>query len=87
MLYDFAVDVGGVREGPWKIHVKTTGPASVSTWGDWSIEEHDPPLLFHVEHDPSEKYNVAGENPDVVRELLDLMKEHQQNLVAGEPQR
>lgn len=43
---------------------------------------HDPSLLFHVEHDPSEKRNIADKHPDVVKELLELMKEHQRNLVA-----
>ena len=64
-----------------------TSPASVSTWGDWPIEEHDPPLLFNVEHDPSEKYNVAEKHPKVVEQLLKLMQEHQKNVVPGEPQR
>lgn len=87
MFYYFGDELWAVRKGPWKIHVKTTGPASVSTWGEWPIEEHDPPLLFHVEQDPSEKYNVADKHPDVVRELLELMKGHQRNLVPGKPQR
>ncbi len=87
MFYYFGDELWAVRKGPWKIHVKTTSPASVSTWGQWPIEEHDPPLLFHVEHDPSEKHNIADKHPDVVRELLELMKEHQRNLVAGKPQR
>jgi len=87
MFYYFSEELWAVRKGPWKIHVKTTSPASVSTWGEWPIEEHDPPLLYHVEHDPSEKYNVADKHLDVVRELLEVMKEHQANLVAGKPQR
>ena len=86
MFYYFGDELWAVRKGPWKTHVKTSSPASVSTWGDWPIEEHDPPLLFHVEHDPSEKYNVADKHPDVVRELLEWMKEHQRNLVRGKPQ-
>ena len=87
MFYYFGDELWAVRKGPWKIHVKTTSPASVSTWGDWPIEEHDPPLLFHVEHDPSERHNIDDKHPDVVRELLELMKEHQRNLVPGKPQR
>jgi arylsulfatase A len=87
MFYYFGDQLWAVRKGPWKIHVKTTSPASVSTWGDWPIEEHDPPLLFHVEHDPSERHNLAEKHPDIVRELLELMKEHLRNLVPGKPQR
>ncbi|MFB0524683.1 MAG: sulfatase [Phycisphaerae bacterium] len=87
MFYYFGEELWAVRKGPWKIHVKTTRPASVSTWGEWPIEEHDPPLLFNVEHDPSEKYNIAEKHPDIVKELLKVMKQHKKNVDAGEPQR
>ena len=87
MFYYFGDELWAVRRGPWKIHVKTTSPASVSTWGDWPIEEHDPPLLFNVEYDPSEKHNVADKHPQVVRRLLNVMREHQETVVPGEPQR
>ena len=85
--YYFGDELWAVRNGPWKIHVKTTSQASVSTWGDWPIEEHAPPLLFHVEHDPSERHNVADSHPDVVAQMLRLMRKHEQALVRGEPQR
>jgi arylsulfatase A-like enzyme len=87
MFYYFGDELWAVRNGPWKIHVKTTSPASVSTWGDWPIEEHDPPLLFNVEHDPSEKYNVADKHPEVVEKLLRVMHQHKESVVPGEPQR
>ncbi len=63
MFYYFGDELWAVRRGPWKIHAKTTSSASVSTWGDWPIEERDPPLLFNVEQDPSEKHNVAAQAP------------------------
>lgn len=87
MFYYFGDELWAVRQGSWKIHVKTTDPASVSTWGKWPIEQHDPPLLFHVEHDPSEKHNVADKHPEVVQQLLKLMQEHRKNVVPGKPQR
>lgn len=87
MFYYFGDELWAVRQGPWKIHVKTTNPASVSTWGDWPIEEHDPPLLFNVEHDPSERHNVADEHPQIVRRLSKVIQEHQETVVPGAPQR
>jgi len=87
MFYYFGDELWAVRKGPWKIHVKTTSPASVSTWGEWPIEEHDPPLLFNVEHDPSEKYNLADKHPQRAEQLLKLMKRHQESVVPGKPQR
>jgi arylsulfatase A-like enzyme len=87
MFYYFGDELWAVRQGPWKIHVKTTSPASVSTWGDWPIEEHDPPLLFNVEQDPSEKNNLAVRHPKIVEQLLKLMLQHQRSVVPAKPQR
>ena len=87
MFFYFGDELWAVRQGPWKLHVRTTNPASVSTWGEWPIEEHDPPLLFNVEHDPSEKFDLADKHPEVVQELLARMRDHQDRVVPGEPQR
>jgi arylsulfatase A len=87
MYYYFGDELWAVRKGPWKIHFKTTDPASVSTWGAWNIEEHDPPLLFHLGRDPGEKYNVADSNPNVVADLAKLAERHKKEVVPGAPQR
>lgn len=55
-----------VRQGPWKAHYMTQdayGP------GARSPKTHDPPLLFNLEVDPSEKWNVAEKNPGVLAEI------------------
>jgi len=60
-----------VRRGPWKLH-------RITNTAEWKAEttRHDPPLLFHLEHDPSEKYDLAKERPDIVSALSALMDEH-----------
>ena len=45
-------------------------------------ELHDPPLLFHLEIDPSEKYNVAKDHADVIADIRKLVAEHMEGLVA-----
>ena len=65
LFYYFGDQLWALRRGPWKMHLNTTSPASVATWGNWPIEEHDPPLLFNVEHNPSEQHNVADEIGDI----------------------
>lgn len=70
-----------VRKGPFKAHF--------TTWTAYSQEEaerHDPPLLFHLGQDPAERYNVAGEHPDVIADLVALREAHVTELVPGEPQ-
>lgn len=71
-----------VRQGPWKLH-------RVTNTAEWQsgTAKHDPPLLFHLEHDPSEKYDVAAEHPEVVKRLLALMEEHEAKVERGAPQR
>ena len=57
-----------IRQGPWKLHVATNSQTgSDHGWPDVAREK---PLLFHLEHDPGERFDVAAEHPDVVRELL-----------------
>ena len=60
-----------VRLGPWKAHFITqdayTGKGPV---------EHDPPELYQLDQDPSEKHNVAADHPDVIAEIQKLADEH-----------
>ena len=44
-------------------------------------------LVLPMRHDPSEKYNVAGNHPEVVQELLGIMRQHNADMVPGPPQR
>ena len=64
-----------VRKGPWKMHLMTQ-----DAYGKPQPEKHDPPLLFQIEHDPSERFNVAGKHPDVLEQLLADVKTHEQGL-------
>ena len=66
------------RKGPWKAHF-------ITEWeylADNRRTEHDPPLLFNLDRDPSEQYNVAGEFPDVIADILAEVERHKSNLVA-----
>lgn len=71
-----------VRMGPYKAHFVTEG--SYGMFGP--REEHDPPLLYHLDHDPSEQYNVAEDHPEVLDDIVRLVQEHETNLVRGEDQ-
>ena len=61
--YGFDNTVFAVRQGKWKLHIRTN-----SQTGKTYFE--DPlPLLFDLETDPSEQYNLATEHPEIVKEL------------------
>jgi arylsulfatase A-like enzyme len=70
-----------VRKGPWKAHFVTR-----SAYGRDPAEKHDPPLLFHLGHDPSERYNVAAEHPEVLADLAREVERHRAGVVPGKPQ-
>ena len=70
-----------VRKGPFKAHF-VTQPA----YQRGGPVEHDPPLLFHLEHDPSERFNVADEYPDELAEIQTVAKMHLANMEPGDPQ-
>jgi len=76
--YDDAM-LMAVRKGPWKAFVRTRqayGPERRN------LEQHNPPLLYHLERDPSETHNVAKEHPDVVADLLAEIERHERELKA-----
>jgi arylsulfatase A-like enzyme len=87
MFYYFGDELWAVRKGPWKLHLKSTRPASVEKWGNWPVEVHAPPLLFNVETDPQERFNLAAAQPDVAAALRRLLESHRASVKPGKPQR
>lgn len=69
------------RKGPFKAHF-ITQPA----YGPGKPEEHDPPILYHLEHDPSEKEDVAKDFPAVIEEIRKLVAAHNEIMRPGEDQ-
>ncbi len=67
-----------VRKGPWKAHFKTQWAYTA----DNEYTEHDPPLLFHLDHDPSEKYDLSEKHPEVIAEIKAAVAAHQEAMVA-----
>ncbi len=60
-----------VRHGAYKAHFAT----QVAYVGA-DLEEHDPPLLYHLDEDPSESRNLAQKLPGVVAALREVADEH-----------
>ena len=44
------------------------------------------PALYHLEHDPSEKYDIAKNHPEVIAELTKLAADHKEAMVPGKQQ-
>lgn len=69
------------RWGEWKAHFRTQ-----SGYGQPQADLHDPPLLFHLGRDPSEKRDVAAGHPEVIEQIQAALKAHQAGVVPSEPQ-
>ncbi len=65
-----------VRKGPWKAHFITQAGYRQKP------QKHDPPLLFHLDRDPSEQYDVAKANRKVIADIQAIVAEHQAKLKA-----
>jgi arylsulfatase A-like enzyme len=65
-----------VRRGPWKAHFITQ-----AGYRD-KPHPHDPPLLFHLDRDPSEQYDVAKQN---AKALADIQAEVERHKAGLEP--
>jgi len=70
-----------VRHGAWKVHFIT----QTYIRGD-KPREHDPPLLFQLEHDPSERYNVASDHPEILSKIMKVVEAHQATIKPVENQ-
>ena len=70
-----------VRKGPWKAHFITRGAYGRGT----GRVVHQVPELYHLGSDAGERWNVAGRNEDVVRELTALAEAHRSAMTPGEP--
>lgn len=70
-----------VRVGSFKAHLITQGG-----YGPPAKTEHNPPLLFNVVEDPSEQYEIGANHPEIIEQIMHIVKEHREKMVAGEDQ-
>jgi arylsulfatase A len=82
VFYYYDNQLTAVRQGPWKLHLKTIEAAS----GQTKSQTQSPPLLFNLATDPSERFNVALEHPDVVERLMKVIEGHRASVSPGSPQ-
>ena len=60
-----------VRYGTWKAHYITSADNGKDA------QPLESPVLFNLEIDPSEKYDVAEDNPEILEKIQSLKIEHE----------
>jgi arylsulfatase A len=81
MFYYRGYELMAVRHGKWKVHFQTQ-----NGYGQPQPEKHDPPLVFDLLSDPSEKYNLAAKEPDAIAAAQKLVAEHRESMKPAESQ-
>ncbi|MCB0471550.1 MAG: sulfatase [Flavobacteriaceae bacterium] len=77
MFYYRGDKLFAVRLGDYKAHFLTQeayGPEIVA---------HDPPLLYNLNVDPSEKFDIAKDHPEKIEQIRELVKKHKAKMVKG----
>ncbi len=64
-------ELHAVRSGKWKLHLKTSSQTGINYFAEAGL-----PLLFNLEEDPSEKYDLSEDFPSIVDRLMTLAEEH-----------
>jgi len=77
LFYYRGFNLMAVRKGPWKMHLMTQDAYGA---GARQAVKHDPPILYHLEHDPSERINVAAKHPELLKEILADIESHRKQL-------
>src|SRR5690606_35504531 len=77
VIYYHRSEVYAIREGPWKAHF-TTKPS----YSREPAKKHPVPLLYNLLEDPSEKYNLSAQFPDVIAGLERELAAHRATVVA-----
>ncbi|MFT6000290.1 MAG: arylsulfatase A [Neolewinella sp.] len=71
-FYYRKAELYAARQGPYKMHYVT----ETCYTPDNGKTEHPQPLLFQLEHDPSEKYDHADRHPEIVSRIENLVAAH-----------
>ncbi|MGB0198844.1 MAG: sulfatase family protein [Flavobacteriaceae bacterium] len=79
VFYYFKRELYAVRVGAFKAHFVTEDvyvPTPNKTY-------HDPPLLFNLNEDPSERFNIADQYPEVIKHIQEITAKHKKNMHPG----
>lgn len=82
MYYYHGDRVFAARKGEFKLYFYSNNPMGYPE----QIQKLDQVKLYNLSHDPSERFDIAGKHPDVVAEIQEMVKSHQESFVPGPTQ-
>ncbi len=69
------------RQGAFKLHLVTEGAYGMPP----TRQVHDPAVLHHLTDDPSERFDVAAEYPEVVERIRQAIERHRASVDVAPP--
>jgi arylsulfatase A-like enzyme len=81
MAYYRAGELRAFRKGAYKLHLVTQGAYGQPP----ERTVHTQPVLYHLTSDPSERFDVAARNPQVVADLMQAIDRHRAGMVERPP--
>lgn len=81
VFYYRDTEVFAIRKGVYKAHFITQ-----PEYGSSKRTIHDPPLLYNLNVDPSEKHDIAEKHPEIITEIKKILAEHLSTLLPVENQ-
>ena len=82
ILYYRERELYAVRLGAYKAHYITRG-----AYGEFGEKEiHKTPLLYNLNHDAAERFDIAGEHPEIIKQIDALIAQHRSDLKIGKDQ-
>lgn len=68
-----------VRVGAYKAHL-----ISQSVYQEEPMRiEYETPLLYNLDVDSSERFNIADEQPEIIAQIMQVVKEHKAKMIPG----
>ena len=82
MFYYRGDEIYAVRLKNYKAHFVTQG--AYGQFGERT--EHNKPLLYDLNKDPSENFDISADHPEIILEIQKLVASHNSNMVKGKDQ-
>ena len=81
MAYYRMGELYAFRQGRYKVHFVTEGRYGLPP----PRRDHDPPLLYDLDEDPAERYDLAAQRPEALAVVVAAAEQHRAEMTMGEP--
>jgi arylsulfatase A len=79
MFFYHGTRIFAARKGDYKMYFYSNNPQGYPE----KIEKLSSYQLFNVQHDPSERFNLADKKPEIMREIEEMVQKHQNTVKPG----